>query len=56
MTAHIKRLVQQLDGEAGESYDARAKLIWIGSDATGFSTTSNSPTAAHDAAIRREGR
>ncbi|MEU1691752.1 HEAT repeat domain-containing protein [Streptomyces hirsutus] len=33
MTAHIKRLVQQLDGEAGESYDARAELIRIGSDA-----------------------
>ncbi|MET8111921.1 HEAT repeat domain-containing protein [Streptomyces prasinus] len=33
MTAHIKRLVQQLDGEADESYDARAELIWIGSDA-----------------------
>ncbi|MGW1551442.1 HEAT repeat domain-containing protein [Streptomyces sp. NPDC002346] len=33
MTSRIKRLVQQLDGEAGESYDARAELIWIGSDA-----------------------
>ncbi|MCX5011950.1 hypothetical protein OG765_13255 [Streptomyces sp. NBC_00555] len=33
MTSHIERLVQQLDGEAGESYDARAELIWIGSAA-----------------------
>jgi hypothetical protein len=33
MTAHIKRLVQQLDGEADESYDARAELIRLGSDA-----------------------
>ncbi len=33
MTSHIERLVQQLDGEATESYDARAELIWIGSDA-----------------------
>jgi HEAT repeat protein len=33
MTSHIERLVQQLDGEAGESYDARAELIWIGSKA-----------------------
>ncbi|MFE4053880.1 HEAT repeat domain-containing protein [Streptomyces sp. YIM B13518] len=33
MTSHIKRLVQQLDGEAGESYDARAELIWIGAEA-----------------------
>ncbi|GAA2439099.1 hypothetical protein GCM10010388_29890 [Streptomyces mauvecolor] len=34
MTSHIKRLVQQLDGESGESYDARAELIHIGSAAT----------------------
>ncbi|MDT0457028.1 hypothetical protein RM550_15000 [Streptomyces sp. DSM 41527] len=33
MTSRIKRLVQQLDGEASESYDARAELIWIHSDA-----------------------
>ncbi|MFI6120115.1 HEAT repeat domain-containing protein [Streptomyces sp. NPDC051064] len=33
MTSHIERLVQQLDGEAGASYDARAELIWIGSEA-----------------------
>ncbi|MFJ9819558.1 hypothetical protein ACIRU3_30700 [Streptomyces sp. NPDC101151] len=33
MTSHIDGLVQQLDGEAGASYDARAELIWIGSDA-----------------------
>ncbi|MFC9338071.1 HEAT repeat domain-containing protein [Streptomyces sp. NPDC057020] len=33
MTSHIETLVQQLDGEAGESYDARAELIWIGADA-----------------------
>lgn len=33
MTSPIERLVQQLDGEAGESYDARAELIGIGSDA-----------------------
>lgn len=33
MSTHIDRLVQQLDGEPGESYDARAELIWIGSDA-----------------------
>ncbi|MFJ6048042.1 HEAT repeat domain-containing protein [Streptomyces sp. NPDC092307] len=34
MTSHIERLVQQLDGESGESYDARAELIHIGSAAT----------------------
>ncbi|MGW1867817.1 HEAT repeat domain-containing protein [Streptomyces mauvecolor] len=34
MTTHIERLVQQLDGESGESYDARAELIHIGSAAT----------------------
>jgi hypothetical protein len=33
MTSHLERLVQQLDGEAAEPYDARAELIWIGSDA-----------------------
>ncbi|GGS26116.1 CPCC family cysteine-rich protein [Streptomyces griseoviridis] len=33
MTSGFKRLVQQLNGEAGESYDARAELIGIGSDA-----------------------
>ncbi|MFE3825098.1 HEAT repeat domain-containing protein [Streptomyces sp. NPDC059092] len=30
MTTHIERLAQQLDGESGESYDARAELIHIG--------------------------
>ncbi|MFG2971869.1 HEAT repeat domain-containing protein [Streptomyces sp. NPDC048331] len=34
MTTHIEKLVQQLDGESGESYDARAELIDIGSAAT----------------------
>ncbi|WP_370409287.1 HEAT repeat domain-containing protein [Streptomyces fradiae] len=34
MNPHIDRLVRQLDGEAAESYDARAELIWIGVDAT----------------------
>ncbi|WP_247748505.1 hypothetical protein [Streptomyces sp. 4R-3d] len=33
MTSHIAALVQQLDSKADESYDARAKLIWIGADA-----------------------
>ncbi|WP_411085309.1 HEAT repeat domain-containing protein [Streptomyces sp. 061-3] len=33
MTTHIERLVQQLDGDAGASYDARAELIWLGSAA-----------------------
>ncbi|MCU7703246.1 HEAT repeat domain-containing protein [Streptomyces albidoflavus] len=33
MTSRIETLVQQLDGEADESYDARAELIWIGTDA-----------------------
>ncbi len=32
MTSHIETLVQQLDGKADESYDARAELIWIGAD------------------------
>ncbi|MGW0786067.1 HEAT repeat domain-containing protein [Streptomyces sp. NPDC002913] len=34
MTTRIEKLVQQLDGESGESYDARAELIHIGSVAT----------------------
>ncbi|MGW7429648.1 hypothetical protein ACWGIN_08845 [Streptomyces sp. NPDC054861] len=33
MTTHIERLVQQLDDPADPSYDARAELIGIGSDA-----------------------
>ncbi|RVU15577.1 HEAT repeat domain-containing protein [Streptomyces antnestii] len=33
MTSRIKRLVQHLDGAADASYDARAELIWIGTDA-----------------------
>ncbi|MFD3957339.1 MULTISPECIES: HEAT repeat domain-containing protein [Streptomyces] len=33
MTSHIETLVQQLDGKADVSYDARAELIWIGADA-----------------------
>ncbi|MCX4654923.1 HEAT repeat domain-containing protein [Streptomyces microflavus] len=33
MTTHIKRLIQQLDDSTGPSYDARAELIGIGSDA-----------------------
>ncbi|MGW1501685.1 HEAT repeat domain-containing protein [Streptomyces mirabilis] len=33
MTSHVEKLVQQLDGEAVASYDARAELIWIGSEA-----------------------
>ncbi|MFI7287492.1 HEAT repeat domain-containing protein [Streptomyces anulatus] len=33
MTAHIERIVQQLDDSTGPSYDARAELIGIGSDA-----------------------
>lgn len=33
MTTHIERLVQQLDDSAAPSYDARAELIGIGSDA-----------------------
>ncbi|MFE7626590.1 hypothetical protein [Streptomyces sp. NPDC057509] len=32
MTSHIEMLVQQLDGKADDSYDARAELIWIGAD------------------------
>ncbi|GAA2258997.1 hypothetical protein GCM10010430_48800 [Kitasatospora cystarginea] len=32
MTSHIKALVQQLNGEASASYDARAELIWLGPD------------------------
>ncbi|MFE7097771.1 HEAT repeat domain-containing protein [Streptomyces erythrochromogenes] len=34
MTTRIETLVQQLDGKADESYDARAELIHIGSAAT----------------------
>ncbi|WP_406502580.1 hypothetical protein [Streptomyces sp. NBC_01602] len=30
MTSRIESLIQQLDGEGCESYDARAELIWIG--------------------------
>ncbi|MGA6169090.1 HEAT repeat domain-containing protein [Streptomyces sp. NPDC012600] len=33
MTSHIETLVQQLDSKADESCDARAELIWIGTDA-----------------------
>ncbi|MER6312867.1 HEAT repeat domain-containing protein [Streptomyces sp. NPDC001581] len=33
MTSPVQALVQQLDGKADESCDARAELIWIGSDA-----------------------
>ncbi|MGM7443075.1 HEAT repeat domain-containing protein [Streptomyces tunisiensis] len=33
MTTHIKRLIQQLDDSTGPSYDARAELVYIGSDA-----------------------
>ncbi|MFC8510701.1 HEAT repeat domain-containing protein [Streptomyces sp. NPDC057411] len=33
MTSHIETLVQQLDGKADESYDARAELIGIGANA-----------------------
>ncbi|MEW2324152.1 HEAT repeat domain-containing protein [Streptomyces griseoincarnatus] len=33
MTSHIETLVQQLDGKADESCDARAELIRIGADA-----------------------
>ncbi|MEU2127253.1 HEAT repeat domain-containing protein [Streptomyces sp. NPDC018352] len=33
MTTHIARLIQQLDDSTGPSYDARAELIYIGSDA-----------------------
>ncbi|MGW3402605.1 HEAT repeat domain-containing protein [Streptomyces zhihengii] len=33
MTNHIERLIQQLDDSTGPSYDARAELIDIGSDA-----------------------
>ncbi|MCP3759199.1 HEAT repeat domain-containing protein [Streptomyces sp. TBY4] len=33
MTSHIERLVQQLDGESGASYDARAELIHMRSGA-----------------------
>lgn len=33
MTTHVERLVQQLDDPTGPSYDARAELICIGSDA-----------------------
>ncbi|MFI5726891.1 HEAT repeat domain-containing protein [Streptomyces cyaneofuscatus] len=33
MTTHVERLIQQLDDSTGPSYDARAELIDIGSDA-----------------------
>ncbi|MFD0335545.1 HEAT repeat domain-containing protein [Streptomyces erythrogriseus] len=33
MTSPIETLIQQLDGKADESYDARAELIRIGADA-----------------------
>ncbi|MGW2109694.1 HEAT repeat domain-containing protein [Streptomyces sp. NPDC001948] len=33
MIPHIERLIQQLDDSTGPSYDARAELIGIGSDA-----------------------
>ncbi|MEU2877474.1 HEAT repeat domain-containing protein [Streptomyces sp. NPDC007070] len=33
MTTRLKRLVQQLDDSSGPSYDARAELIGIGSEA-----------------------
>lgn len=33
MTAHIERLIQQLDDSTGPSYDAGAELIGIGTDA-----------------------
>ncbi|MEU9702675.1 HEAT repeat domain-containing protein [Streptomyces sp. NPDC047981] len=33
MTTHIERLIHQLDDSTGPSYDARAELIYIGSDA-----------------------
>lgn len=33
MTTHTERLIQQLDDSTGPSYDARAELIGIGSDA-----------------------
>ncbi|MFF8098490.1 HEAT repeat domain-containing protein [Streptomyces sp. NPDC016640] len=33
MTSHIETLVQQLDGKADESHDARAELIRLGADA-----------------------
>ncbi|MFE7619217.1 hypothetical protein [Streptomyces sp. NPDC057496] len=33
MTSHIETLFQQLDDSTGPSYDARAELIGIGSDA-----------------------
>ncbi|MFD4868259.1 HEAT repeat domain-containing protein [Streptomyces sp. NPDC058412] len=33
MTSPVQALVQQLDGKADESCDARAELIWIGADA-----------------------
>lgn len=46
MTSHIETLVQQLDGKAEESYDARAELIWIGADAYPPSSTACLPSAA----------
>ncbi|WP_329282612.1 hypothetical protein [Streptomyces sp. NBC_00691] len=33
MTTHTERLIQQLDDSTGPSYDTRAELIGIGSDA-----------------------
>jgi hypothetical protein len=33
MTPHTERLIRQLDDSTGPSYDARAELIGIGSDA-----------------------
>lgn len=45
MTSPVQALVQQLDGEASESYDARAELIWIGSDAIPPSSTGCRPSA-----------
>jgi len=33
MTSPFEDLVRQLDGEADASYDARAELIWVGSEA-----------------------
>ncbi len=46
MTSHIETLVQQLDGKADKSYDARAELIWIGADAIPQSSTACLPSAA----------
>lgn len=46
MTSPIERLVQQLDGEPGESYDARAELIRIGSKPSRPSSTDSPPAAS----------